>query len=191
MRMGITLVPHGIGRTFCGWGNMLIEHTLPEMQRLRREGMTHVLYVDGRDVIFIAGLAEIMENYEGLGKPAILFSHDDQVPGETWRVNAGCWMGEIEELGQLWTRLSHEYPNDNNPQNWMWNARPDVAVDTACRIFQSVEGGVATNDGRVINVVTGTKPCILHFRGGYCDPVTGREARIKPVLEQLYGAGVM
>jgi hypothetical protein len=69
-RMGIELIPHGIGITFGGWSNMLISQTVPEMKRLSKE-YSHVLYVDGRDSLFIAGLDEIVSKYRLAGEPHV------------------------------------------------------------------------------------------------------------------------
>ena len=187
-RQGIELDTFGIGQPFVDWRHMLLTYTVPEMKRLHNEGVTHVLYVDGRDSLFVAPLAEIMRKYHELDAPACLMSADDQAPLEA-KVNAGGYVGELDYLIDLWTGLALRHTDDADYQNWLWKEWPvqGITCDVTCAIFQSVDGGVATNGGRFVNTVTGSHPCVLHFRGGYSDPVTGREHRIKPVLEALYG----
>lgn len=188
-RSGIDLIPHGIGRQFSDWRTMLVAETIPEMRRLSSD-YSHVLYVDGRDSLFVAPLSEIVAKYKLGGSPRCVISSDDQFPSRKIHVNAGGYLAEIEFMVNLWLRLEHKYPNEGDYQNWLQNEWPieGMGCDTESQIFQSVEAGVVTGFGRVINPFTGQTPCILHFRGGYSDPERGREHRILPVLEQLYGA---
>jgi len=187
-RHGIELRPFGIGKPFVDWRHMLMEHTVPVMKGLAGAGLTHVLYVDGRDSVFMCGMEEIVEKYQALGAPPCLMSHDDPIPRDT-RVNAGGWLAEIEFMVATWETLAATHGDDGDYQNWLWRAWPvaGIACDTGCQVFQSIDEGIgiASNRGRFVNVVTGSQPCVLHFRGGYADPVNGREHRIRPVMEAL------
>lgn len=188
-RFGIDLKPHGIGRQFSDWRTMLIAETLPSMRELSKD-YSHVLYVDGRDSIFVSDLGEIIQKYCQVGSPPCFMSHDCHFPGVSVQLNAGGYMGEIPFIVEMWTRLANEYgAEDANYQNWVNDAYPieGLVCDWQCRIFQSINNEPTIKQGRVYNMRSGQMPCILHFRGGYSDPVHGREVRIKPVIEKLYG----
>lgn len=191
-RMGIPLIPHGVGQVFTGWCNMLIAHTVPEMIRLADE-YSHVLYVDGRDSVFVGGQDEIEEKYRVAGSPPCFMGSDYQWPStqEGVRINAGGYIAEIKYMVGVWTRLASRH-SSGDYQQWILNEWPvdGIVCDQSCSVFQSVEGELLTMTQRVVNQGSGELPCVLHFRGGYCDPTTGREERIRPVLEQLYGGEV-
>jgi hypothetical protein len=106
-----------------------------------------------------------------------------------WRfLNAGSYITPIEPWVAIMERLAEKYPDEGNYQVWLEKDWPILGcfLDHDCEIFQSMDGRCVEPVGkRVINTVTKCWPCILHFRGGYCDPVTGRDERIRPWVEAL------
>jgi len=201
-RQGITLLTHGEGHPFGGWAQTLTSLTLPHMRDLEREGYTHVLFTDGSDSIIVAPEQEIVEKYVGLGSPPCLMSADSEcyppINGEAftgpepWRyVNGGGYIAEIPYFVDLMTRLAQKYAGDGNHQSWIVQEWPieGMKLDTYCRIFQTMDGAQSVRilPGMVVNRVTNTFPCVLHFPGGYSDPETGRDERIYPYWRQLYG----
>lgn len=212
-QQGINLIPHGVGEVFGGWARHFISTTVTAVQELQREGYTHILYVDGVDSIIIAPESEIIRKFEAMGMPACLMSSDcecfppmpdalDRFPAaEPWRyVNAGGFIAEISYFVALVKYLAGKYPDDGNQQSWIvreWPI-PGLVLDHKCSIFQPMDGtnktivvrGSDVNwaTGRVFSMFTGEWPCVLHFRGGYSDPETGRDERITPVWRQLYGS---
>ena len=212
-KQGIFLLPHGIGATFAGWANALISQTLPAMMELKREGYTHVLYTDGSDSIIITPQDEIISKYQHLGEPSCLMSSDCECfpplngesfpPTETrWRyVNGGGYIAEIGFFISVMTKLAQKYSTDGNHQSWIvqeWPI-PGFRLDSNCEIFQpmddSVEFEVIRNSdpkekwARIINLETLSFPNVLHFRGGFSDPATGRDFRIETVWRRLYEGG--
>jgi len=196
----IALCGYGVGDTFYGWKNMLTHYTLPVMERFLEQGYTHVLYVDGIDSIFMSGLDEIIAKYDRYGNPPMLMSADGDKPQinslvfagrRPWAfLNAGGWIGEIKFICEQFEVLNADYgDHDADYQNWFVKAWPrfGVEVDHDCSIFQSMNGEpyLRPMGKRVLNAVTGTWPSVLHFRGGYCDPETGRESRILPFLKEI------
>lgn len=203
-RYGIELRPHGVGEQFADWRTMLLRHTLPHMRELMGVGFTHVLYVDAIDTIFVATLQEIAAKYELMGSPNMLFSGDSDIPlsgSENWTMagpwhfpNAGAYMGIIHSFVDMWERLAEKYPEEGNYQRWVEQTPfQRIMVDVNCNIFQSMDGhpAVMPCGERVINAVTATWPCVLHFRGGYCDPQFGRFSRMRPWMEAFERAAKM
>lgn len=203
LRQGINLLPHGIGAPFAGWSQAMISHTLPAMQDLKARGYTHVLYTDGRDSIIIASEEEILRKYREQGSPPCLMSADSEcfpphpdaagrfLGPMPWRfVNAGGFIGEIDYIVGTTRRLAEKYPDDHNNQSWIVRDWPidGLLLDHFCEIFQPMDDSddICTYSNRVLNKCTMTQPCVLHFRGGYCDPEVGRDFRIAPVWRQLY-----
>jgi len=197
-KYGITLRAYGIGSAFFDWKRMFLEHTLPTMERLQvDEHYTHVLYVDGIDSIFMSGLNEIIAKYERLGSPNILMSADADQPAfntpafngkRPWRfLNAGGFLADIELFVFRARWLADKYGADGDYQNWFVKDPRYIVLDNDCSIFQSMNGEpyLLPRCKRVLNAVTGTWPSVLHFRGGYCDPETGRESRILPFLKEI------
>ena len=177
---------------------MLLNYTLPHMTKLLKEGGTHVLFVDGVDSIFISGIEEIAAKYERhWPEGATIISADwDGTPHgvftgpKPWKyLNGGGYLTPIEPWVEMMERFGKKYPQEGNYQVWLEKEWPisGCFLDHDCRIFQSMNGNraVVPMGSRVLNTVTESWPCILHFRGGYCDPQTGREERIKPWLEAL------
>lgn len=202
-RQGIFLIPHGIGATFAGWANALVSQTLPAIEDLQREGYTHILFTDGSDSIIIAPEKEIIEKYKSHGMPSCLMSADSEcfpplngekfTGPEPWRyVNGGGYIAEIGYFVALVKYLAAKYAaDDGNHQSWIvkdWPI-PGLVLDHKCTIFQPMDHTPKeAQNGRIVNFWTDEWPCILHFRGGYSDPVTGRDERITPVWRQLYGS---
>ena len=198
-RNNVAIIPYGVGYQFVDWKNMMMEHTIPAMMRRESEGCTHVLYVDGIDSIFISGLDEIVAKYERLGSPPCLMSADSDKPQfntfgflgrRPWAyLNAGGFIAEINNFTSTVDYLARKYADDADYQNWFIRAWPlnGFTLDHECSIFQSMNGEpyLRAMGNRLLNPVTGTFPSILHFRGGYCDPETGRESRIKPILKEM------
>jgi len=206
-KQGIELKPHGLGVVFGGWARHFISDTVPAVQDLKREGYTHILYTDGMDSIIIAPEEEIIWKYEAAGSPACLMSSDCEcfppIPdadkrftaAEPWRyVNAGGFIAEIDYFVAMVKYLAPRYPDEGNHQAWFvqdWPI-PGLVLDHKCSIFQPMDGSNKTIviENRIVSVFSGEWPCVLHFRGGYSDPVTGRDFKIEPVWRKLYGNDV-
>ncbi len=194
----VSLSFHGRGEVFGGWSAMLMRYTLPHMRSLAEQGYSHVLFVDAIDSLFVAGINEIAAKYERLcGDHSTLISGDSDPtprgvyidPGPWKYLNGGGYITPIAPWVCMIENLHELYPEEGNYQVWLekhWPL-PDSYVDYDCKIFQPMDGNPAVMPvgGRVLNALTGSWPCILHFRGGYCDPVTGRDERMKPWVEAL------
>jgi len=195
---GVDIKFHGVGEPYADWRSMLLRYTIPHMRQLWQEDYTHVLYVDGIDSLFLAGIAEIQAKYERMDSPAILFSGDSDIPlsgSQNWHQigpwkypNAGGYIGALPSLIVMWEDLERKNTEEGNYQRWIENWKLHrVRIDDRCEIFQAMDGhkAVMPCGERILNAVTGTWPCILHFRGGFCDPVSGRDERMEPWVEEL------
>lgn len=203
-KQGIPLMPYAIGAVFQDWSRMIYEMTRPELQRLAAEGYTHFLALDGVDSIVVSGLEEIVGKYESYGSPPCLMSGEsemyppggvDNFTGKTrWKyLNGGCYMAEIPYFIDTLERLRVQYPDEGNYQAWFVRSWPvdGIVLDENCEVFQSMPGDLnyAVVENRLLNLETGSTPCVLHFRGGYVDPHSGRDERMRPVWNELYGGG--
>ena len=220
-RFGIDLKPYGIGLTYTDWPDIKITKMLEHFRSLQAYGFTHVLYTDGRDSFFVAGLTEVESKYEAVGSPGCFMAAEatcyprielaELFPptGHTYRwIGSGQFMGRLDYLIYAWQMLTDAYMNkpgeDQNEQGWMLDAfvrgtfGPEFVLDTNCQIFQSagnghITGGIGTDKDlrlegpRVYNTVTKSYPCAVHFNGGYSDPVTGKDAVLKPVWDAIGG----
>ena len=198
---GVPIQTYGVGKQYADWRNMLEHHTIPHMNNLVQDGYTHVLYVDGIDSLFVAGLTEVATKYTRAGSPTILMSADSDPPrglvqdkfyllGPWKYLNAGGYIGSIPHIIKMWKQLSEDFPDEGNYQRWLEISYPSphpLYLDVGCEIFQPMDGNtsVMPMGRRVLNTITNSWPCILHFRGGYCDPKTGRDERMKPWVDAL------
>lgn len=203
-RQGIDLLCHGVGKGFYGWSEAFRHHTVPHVKELK-DDYTHILYIDGSDCIFVSGLNEILRKYEDIGSPACLMAAETNLypdlgpevasrfkdDGFPWRfLNAGTYISEIPYFIELCDRLK-DVKTDGNHQEWFVSEWPieGMQVDTECKIFQTMNyvSPLEVKNTRVINNLTGSSPPILHFLGGYSDPKNGRDDRMKPWIQELYG----
>lgn len=201
-RFGIDLQTHGIGCPFPGFGPSFERYTIPHIESLKDRN-SHVLFIDGSDSLVLSELSEIVYKYERLGSPPCLMSAEMDVPphkaykgftnSPPWKyVNGGGYIAEITFFLSLAKKLIASCAQDSgNHQEWFrqeWEHYP-WELDWNCHIFQTMNGypSVRVVQDRVVNTVTGTWPCILHFAGGYSDPLTGRDERMKPWVEALNG----
>jgi len=192
-RCGIPLEPFGIGKPYSNWRQMLMEDTLVALDSFGTE-FSHVLYVDAADSLFLAPMEEIIWKYEDYGSPPLLISADSPSPilDKHYGVNAGGFIAEIQFFTELMRRLSRIFVDEGDYQTWLNRSGKidGMWVDHARQIFQSMDEchlSIQAVGRRVVNTVTAQWPCVLHFRGGYSDPHTGRDYRLLPWCEKLWG----
>lgn len=184
-RVGIEVVLYKEGTA---WPNELrigkLVHALECVKSLP-EDVTHVMFVDSWDSLFLAGPEEIIEKYELMHSAVMVQGEKNCYPDKTlesqypaartpWHfVNSGGWIAHraaaeealdtIAQQGfkcdqQCW---SHAYLK----QTAGW----PITIDENCQIFQSMFAQTlsdfALKDGRLENLVTGGRPCVLHWNG--------------------------
>lgn len=164
---------------------------------------THILLMDARDVVLLAGPDEVMERWYEFGHPWVfnaepflfppgLFEPDDYAPCDTpYRyLNGGVALGEQKHIANWfdkWAKSAKDLKPKANDQVW-WVERflegyPDAAIlDAHCELFQCMCGSqlgedpfVQVSPGRVHNRVTDTDPLIIHYNGG--TDITAEEHR--------------
>lgn len=210
-RCGIDLFPYGKGGRFNGWGDVKVTKLLPLLASLEDEGFTHVLYTDGRDSLFVRDRGHIIHSYHALGSPPCVLSAEKNCypdwdlasdfpdRGTPWRYPcAGQYMGEIPYIREYWAKIQKAYTHlDDNDQAWIARGMVDglldeVILDSYCDIFQSVVDGNeidwSKENNAWVNLTTDSQPSVLHFNGGYCDPLTGRDERMLPFWEKMNAA---
>lgn len=185
MRHRIPLHLYGLGKTYPHWIETHLVQCVAEMKRL---DSTHVLFTDASDAFFVAGMKDIHIAYEAMGQPPVLYSV------ERSGLNAGGWLGEREAMIHVLEVLMESGDSGStigrtsgDPQVRLRDAvlrgRLDVEADTESAIFQICEGDfLAVENGRIRNINTATKPCILHFPGGSASDKPGR---MEPIWKEL------
>jgi hypothetical protein len=194
---------------WCGWLRAHLD-AKEELKKLRAEGYTHFLYTDGRDAFFVVGLDEVLAKYTAMGSPRWLVAgemnpwplaqlglHEKFATDSPYKYpNCGGQIGEIDYVLDRWDFMEENYKEENgeNTQGYVQRGFVEgvlagMKIDTECRIFQCWEGALNVDlyRGRVFNQSTFAKPCLIHFHGGYTDPVHGKNDRIAPVWKELFG----
>jgi len=152
-----------------------------------KDNFKYVLYTDASDSFFLTGLPEIIEKYEAMGKPILITSAEKachpfedlvnqfpESPTPYRFMNPGNFLGEIDYVLDILSKCKAFYYLQTNDQgHWMrmWEKdKPAIWFDYYCDLFQPMsdsdfEREFTIENGRLINKVTGKKPCIVHFNG--------------------------
>lgn len=195
---------YGIGRTFPGYRQMCLDFQLEYLKSEATKGYSHCLFHDGWDGMFCAPLSEIVSKYERMGSPRIVCSayiglgnqsdmsgyegcFDETIP---YRYpNRGGWLGEIPAMIEAYERML-TLPDLGGDDCFLWYRswregwfRP--TLDHNCEIFQVSDVNLEVKDGRARNTVTGSRPCILHFSGGFTHSDFGKDPILLPWARAL------
>lgn len=196
---------YGMGQGFPGYKAMMLDMQLAYLKQ-KGAGYTHVLFHDGWDGMFTGPLAEVWDKYTAMGRPEMLISafyqlgnvSDEQAqypncfdPKVYYRYpNRGGYIAEVPYLIEAFERmlkLPRQTGDDcfNHYDAWQegWY-RP--MLDSNCEIFQVTDTNASIDDARrLMNIATGSRPCLLHLSGGYTDQVTGKDAVMVPWAKRL------
>lgn len=194
-----------VDETWFGWPSKLLGF-IEIVRGLVAEGhYTHVLFIDGADVVMLAGPDEVMRRYHKFNHPWVygaepfIWSQGSFTPEQyptpqcLYRyLNGGACVGRIDHVLSYfdkWTNNGKKPPLCfRGDQDWM-AARfieeyPDaIILDHECKLFQSMCGSLVGDTphctivpGKVHNNVTGTDPIVIHFNGG--DDITTPDRRL-------------
>lgn len=174
---------YGQGLPYKGWFDVQVDcllNLIPEIPT------SHVLYTDASDAFFCSDLVEITGKYLHMGEPKILVSQ------ERSGVCAGGWLAEKTKICETLSVLKYFRPEDPDPDNPQvrWRKALESKIigadsDVACDIFQVVDEPLQVKNGRIFNPRTVRYPSVVHFAGGYTDPVGGKAAQIEPYWREL------
>lgn len=192
---------YGEGEPYRGWLDVQLTRLLREIKV--EVTTSHVLYTDSSDVVFLAGLDEIAAKLKGAPRDLILMSveADDQVC-------AGGWLAAREmAVDALTWLLDRSFDGDeSNPQvRWreaIEDGQIEVDRDYPREVFQVADVPLIVDPHTIIPNPPGLSmrrvldpmirrpgshvyPCLVHWAGGYTDPVTGKSALIEPVWKEL------
>jgi hypothetical protein len=158
---------YGIGQSYHGWFEVQVSHLLRELEIVTTD---HVLYTDGSDTIMVGGMLEIAKRYRRLGSPDLLISSEKD------GVNAGGWMGRMEAARKALKVI--QSLGDRNPQDSWRQALSErmieAQIDAKSTIFHVVDQPPMVRD-----------TVMLHFAGGYSDPVSGKAYLMEPIWQTL------
>lgn len=178
-----------------GWPSKLMGFIKIMRDLVKSKEYTHVMLIDGADIVALDGPDAVMERYFAFGHPWIynaepfIWSQGSFTPEQyptpqcTYRyLNGGASIGEIGHIAKYydkWTDGGKRPPICfKGDQDWMADRfikeYPDaIMLDHNCELFQVMCGSLVGNNpicqmtpGHVHNRETGTDPIIIHFNGG-------------------------
>lgn len=153
---------------------------------------THIMFIDARDVVPLAGPDAVMERYLEFGHPWVyaaepfIWSQGSFAPGDyptpadaTYRyLNAGACIGEVEHIRSWFGRWPEPVDLPRGDQDWLAaryiESYPDaIELDIGCELFQCMCGSevgdepfVTLSPGKAYNRITDTYPLMVHANGG-------------------------
>lgn len=183
-RWNVPITFYGFDEVYKGWHNIQIERLIDEVKKVNTEW---VLYTDASDAL-VNG-TESPEPWDDL----ILSIEADG------GICAGGWLAKKDAIIPVLSYL-REYKccdrcgrDGMNPQvKWRCATSAAEYVGIRClsrdkrrEIFQVADEPLDIIEGRVYNPRTKTFPFIVHWAGGYTDPVVGKATLIEPTWRAL------
>jgi len=195
-QLGAPLVVIGRGAPWAGFGYNKLR-TLYWFLRSHREECETVLYTDGFDSLLAAGLERILDQFRNMGAAVVFAAEANCYPASPGQseaeyppaptryrfLNSGGIMAETEALLAMMERLGAPRIPPRSCDQWWWarhyvSGAAQIRLDHECRIFQclhSADGDVTMAGREPRNLVTGSRPCILHGNGHTpLDPFSSR-----------------
>lgn len=152
----------------------------------QKEKYTHALYTDAADSMILSKEKEIIEKYLMFNSPLVVSGEKGIHPfpelaglfpesDSPWRfMNPGNFIGDINYILWVINQLKpYKGLQTDDQGHWMmaWRDKkimPDI--DTHCELFQTMSDvdlgtEVVWKAPRIVNTVTNSQPCIIHFNG--------------------------
>lgn len=144
---------------------------------------THVLFIDAFDSICLAGEEEIMRRYYEFGDYVLFSTEKNCWPdgdkaklythksNSCWKfLNSGGYIGSRKLLACILKDNNGEKVDEDDQRYWTGiylSGKYPIVLDTECQIFQTFShcslDEFEGKEGKIINKVLGTMPCVLHF----------------------------
>jgi len=179
----ITPLVLGFGSEFGGMTSKV--HLLYRALVALAGSLKTVMFLDGFDTLVTAPASAILRTFRDFGRPLIFsaerncFPEPDRseryppVPTPYRFLNSGTFIGNARYLLWLLARWdAAAWPADASDQLLLTDAflanTSALALDYECRLFQcmhSAEGDVEVDENGFRNLVTGTRPLIVHANG--------------------------
>lgn len=197
---------YGVGATqYPGSATMRVYAQIPFLRSLPHD-ITHVIFSDAWDVLFVQPIDIIIDQYIELGSPPWLMGATrwgflDLHPPELeqhmalpyFDSSSYCpypsttfWIGEPSFIAGELDRVEKGAHNESYPVAHAFrDGLLHPVLDTGCRIFQEKGMKMDVVDGKIHNRETNTFPGIVHFSDGYTDPVHGKDPSIIPWAKDL------
>jgi hypothetical protein len=180
-RRGYRLIVLGEGRAY--HRNMERVRMLLDWIETCRGNTTHLFHCDAWDCWVQRPVEEAEQIWRECGHGLLISSgrHSHPLttvdhwfpdkPGGYRYINAGVWIGEIEEVKHVLDWIWTNWGRENSDQGGYVRARMSglfsMAIDHDNRLSFTVQtGDLDVVDGMVINKATGTTPCIVHGNSG-------------------------
>jgi len=172
-----------------GWPSKLINFI--RMVKDLDPSYTHVMLIDGADVVTLAGPEQVMSRWSEFNHPWVfnaephIWSPESFTPEQyptpqcTYRyLNAGASIGEREHILRWYREWTNDFSEDpmciHGDQDWYAERfirfYPEaIQLDHNCHLFQCMCGSDWLCDvtpGHLHNNDTNSDPLIIHFNGG-------------------------
>lgn len=187
---------HIVDEAWFGWASKLLA-LIDTVRKVAEEGIyTHLMFIDGADIVLLDGPDEVMSRYYKLNHPWVyaaephIWSINSFTPEQyptpdcVYRyINAGASVGYIPHMlhwVNVWTKDGLRPPThlpagdqDYLAARFIESYSDAMQLDHNCELFQCMCGSLVGDDprctmssGYVRNNTTGSEPIVIHFNGG-------------------------
>ncbi len=169
-------------------GGQKINLLIPEIDKLKEDPNSIVLFVDGFDIVFLSNLKSILERFISSGK-RIIFGAEKSCwpdrnlskdypssPYEYKYLNSGNFIGYASDIAKILSKAKKdEVTNISDDQlyytkEFLYGEYKDlISLDYHCEIFQCLAHAyedIQIHEGLAYNKVTKTRPLVLHGNSG-------------------------
>jgi hypothetical protein len=174
---------YGFDEVYKGWHNIQIERLIQEIEKVNTEW---IIYTDASDAI-INGPDHGKDFKESWGDIVMSWESDKEVCAGGWLAKKEVILSTLSWLKDFEVCSLCRRDGMNPQVKWRCAVRwgLEVKPDKYREIFQVADEPLEIKEGRVYNPRTHTFPFIVHWAGGYTDPVVGKAALIEPTWSQL------
>lgn len=177
-RWNVPITFYGFGEPYKGWHYVQIDRLIEEVEKITTDC---IIYTDASDAIINGPIP----------KPDSEVHWSSEID---YRMCAGGWRAPKDRALRALEIVKETIPttDSSNPQEkWreaLLSSNSLCAMswpDYAREVFQVADEPLEIRDKRIYNPRTQTFPFIVHFAGGYTDPVVGKAELIEPYWKQL------
>ena len=172
-------------------GGQKINLLIPEIDKLKNNKKSIVLFVDGFDILFFSKLDNILEKFLSSGKKIIFGAEKSCWPDRSLAekypdspydykyLNSGNFIGYASDISNILEKAkNNKLPNSSDDQLYYTEEflfgkyKESISLDYYCELFQCLAWAyedISIKEGVLYNKVTKTRPLIAHGNSGIND----------------------